>query len=257
MPRWLLIFLFVLVFLAVLVAGLPASFVARQVGLKAGGVDYMRMSGTVWSGEISRLSVAGQPVGAAEFRIRPASLLTGRLAYDFEIEGAALRARGMAQTGLDRGVILNNLVADVNLQEINRLDPRLRQSPATLALSIGQISIGPDGGCRSAQGGMRTDLLQSVGRRWDWTGPEMRGTLGCDGEALTVVMSGAGDDDEIRANARFDATRAVYAAGARVQTSDRGLAQALRALDFVASDGAFVYLRTNDPREAGEGELQN
>ena len=257
MPRWFLAILFSVIFLAVLVAGLPASLVARQANLKGAGFDYMRISGTLWSGEISRLHLAGQPLGEVEFRLKPAALLSGRLAYDVSIDGTAMHARGQAETGFDRNLTLRDMVADVNVQALNRLDPRLRQSPATLAVTVRELSIARDRSCRRADGGVRTDLLQSVGQRWDWAGPEMRGVLSCEQGVFSVAMSGSGADDDIRAQARFDARRAVYDVDAQVSTTNRGVAQALRTLDFVAEDGVFTYSRSNDPQQAVEGELQN
>lgn len=257
MPRWMAFLLFVPVFLGLLIAGLPASFVARQLDLRGSGVDYMRISGTVWSGEVARLHVAGQPLGRAGFRLKPGALMSGRLAYDLDLSGPAMQARGELGIGPDRSVRLAGFVGDVNLQEIDRLDPRLREAPASLALTLRHVELSRDGQCVRAEGGVRTDLLETAGQRWNWAGPAMRGNLECDGAALRVSMTGATAQDDIAATARLDIPAVTYDVTARVETGNRGVMQALRALDFEEVDGRFVYERTNAQRVPAEKELRN
>lgn len=257
MARFFTVLVFLLVFCGFLVAGLPASLVARQLGLRASGIDYMRVSGTLWSGKVAGLNIAGEPLGDARFDLKPSALVSGALAYDVALDGGVLRARGGVELPFDRRLVIRDLVADVDLDQLGRLDARLRQSPARLSLTIATLEMTADGACAKGDGQVRTDLLETAGPRWNWEGPQLGGTLDCREGLVHMQIGGETQSDAITASASFDARSSIYHVGAQVRSQDTGVMQALHMLDFEAQDGVFVYSMTNDPRAATEKELHN
>jgi general secretion pathway protein N len=97
-----------------LAATLPASLAAREVQARLGGrVELREATGTLWNGA-ARASIA-TPGGRVEFdrlawRLRPARLLTGRIAVEVAATGPGIEARFEAARGLSRWEV-NDLAA--------------------------------------------------------------------------------------------------------------------------------------------------
>jgi len=244
--RLVLILLFLLVFFGALIASTPVNFALERAGLTARGLSYDHASGTLWRGALHGVNVGGQAVGEVRFRTRPSALLGGKLAVDLDINGPAGAGRGDARIGFDRSVDVRNLIADVNVQALTRLDPRLRQSPAKLTASITRFSLSGSGACRNAEGAVETDILSALGGRYAWEGPDLSGTLSCDDDATRVRLENKGGEDDIIVNASLKPP-GIWTTDARVSTSNPGVLQALRALDFEDRDGAWFYRNTNNP----------
>ncbi|MBF20101.1 MAG: hypothetical protein CME88_17130 [Hirschia sp.] len=234
--------LVVLFFVSLVVAAIamfPLSQALNLMGAKSKGLAYERAYGTIWSGALDQANYIGQPLGRVSFASRPLSLLSGALSVDFRISGQTADGRGQARFGMG-GVEIANTTADVNVQNINNLDARLRQSPSTLNISIKSLKLSYAGACRGGRSDIRTDLLTSVGRQWRWQGPAMTGELVCVDERPSFDMRNEGGADQITAQMTLN-DRGGYLAQAEVRTQNSDVIQALRALGFESRGGAFVY----------------
>lgn len=140
MKRSLWIALAALVFVAIVVARMPASWVipsGRPQGACAG------VEGTLWSGTCSGLTVRGTPVGDVSWELHPLRLAAGRLAaHVTAVQGAAV-ASGDLELGFGGRVTARRLVADFPLDRklISALPPAL-QGRAHVDLAVVQLQRG-------------------------------------------------------------------------------------------------------------------
>ena len=81
-----------LVVVAAVVYKLPARWVSERIAIP--GVDIDGVAGSVWHGQVTRLSVNDNPVAPVRWTLRPSALLRGRLAADIELfpQGGQIRA---------------------------------------------------------------------------------------------------------------------------------------------------------------------
>lgn len=239
----------VLVFVGVLLAGLilqlPVAFIVEQSGVARQGVSWTRVSGTLWQGQVRDLNIAGQPLGNVRFQLKPLALLDLRMSYAVDISGAAVNGKGELSAGLDGTLQAANVLIDVNVQRLARLDSRLRQAPSELSLTLRAAEIGADFSCLAADGGLQTNILSAVGERWSWNGPGLQGQVNCASAAFLIDMQGASATDQIRARGKFDLSSGLYDLTAEVQTSDPNVEMGLRALTFTDRSGVYTYRRTN------------
>ena len=82
--------------LAVIVLVLPASLAARFLPVGVRAEDF---SGTLWHGSAARITANGHPIGALEWHLHPAALLTLRLQADLHWVFAGLVLDGSADAG--------------------------------------------------------------------------------------------------------------------------------------------------------------
>ena len=88
----------ILVFLAVLVLYLPASWFASWLPPQ---VRCAELGGSVWRGECLGLTVGNGAYGDATWDLSPARALTGRLAGGVEITASTHRARALIDLRAD------------------------------------------------------------------------------------------------------------------------------------------------------------
>jgi hypothetical protein len=87
-----------LVFLAVLVLYLPASWFASRLPPQ---LQCASLGGSVWHGECLGLTYRGGKFGDATWNLSPFKALTGRLSGDVDLRGAAITARSDLDLGFD------------------------------------------------------------------------------------------------------------------------------------------------------------
>jgi len=120
------IVLAVVAFAAIVLARLPASWL-----LPSGGADFncASVTGSLWSGYCSGLTVQGTPLGDLAWQLRPARLLLGKVAAHIDLEHPpTTSARGDVEIGLGGTVVARNLTASLPL------DPKLLPGvPPTLS----------------------------------------------------------------------------------------------------------------------------
>ena len=101
-----------LVFLAVLVLYLPASWFASRLPAQ---VQCASLGGSVWHGECLGLSYGGGKFGDATWNLSPLKALTGRLSGDVDLRGGAITARSDLDLGFDGSGELTRLEAQFPL----------------------------------------------------------------------------------------------------------------------------------------------
>lgn len=242
---WLLLF-GLAVFVVALVWTMPLAFVAQNAGLAQRGILYERAQGTVWSGDLLGVTLAGQPIGKVTLLLDPVGLLKGSFEYDMDVAGPAGRARGDVSFGLGGQIGIRDMVADINVQALQRLDPRLRQVPATVSLTLPALAADHRLACQEADGRVRTDLLEKLGAGLQWTGPAMAGVISCGGDGgYQILLGNEGGEDEITVTADGSPLTVSYQAEARVKTRNRTVADTLALLGFQRVGDEFVYSRAN------------
>ncbi|MEM0986510.1 MAG: type II secretion system protein N [Pseudomonadota bacterium] len=235
-----------LVFVFTLIWQAPLAAFADRNDLAQRGVLFERAQGTIWSGDLLGVALGGQPIGRVTLDLKPASLLTGEIAYDMDVAGPAGEGRGQLAFSPGGGIALRDLVADVNLQAIERLDTRLRQAPATVSVILPELIADRRMACRRADGRLQSDLLQRLGGQFSWTGPPMAGIIACDGEGgYQVTLANTGGEDEIALDAIGSPLTASYTADVRVRTNNEQVANTLLLMKFQKVDDQYVYSRVN------------
>ncbi len=118
------------VFLVVLAFSMPASWFASMLPPQ---VRCKELGGSIWQGECLGLALQGANIGDATWNLAPLRALTGRLAGDIAVRGAALNARADVDTSFAGAGELRNV--DLSLQ----LDPALLPLPQQPAGSQGNL----------------------------------------------------------------------------------------------------------------------
>lgn len=248
MGRFLLILAFILAFLVALIVNIPARLVLERINPAAQGLYYERVSGTIWSGRMTGTVVAGQPLGTVDFTARPAAFLQASLSYDITLLGPTGAASGTLLARTDRSLELSVPRARINVHELRRLQPRLREVPSEVSLENLMLELQPDGYCRRGRGQIRTDTLQAVGERLAWQGPEMAGQLNCTGGEIIIALDSQGGEDAISARIALDAPESLFDIEARVQSRAERVLQTVQQFGFQAEGDAYVYRYGNRPR---------
>jgi hypothetical protein len=140
--------------LAVVVAALPASLIARFLPLGVGVGDF---SGTIWHGSAGRITTGGRPAGAAEWHLHPLALLRLHTVVDlhwvkggFVLDGAVdMNRTGLAASGVEGGGPIADL-HDLDLAvgwrgtaavHVKELEARWSDAGSTLKSATGEIDV--------------------------------------------------------------------------------------------------------------------
>ncbi|MEZ5597289.1 MAG: type II secretion system protein N [Pseudomonadales bacterium] len=172
-----------LFFLGFAVAYAPASLLRRYTN-DVPGLDIVDPAGTLWSGSGTILT-NGRPLGTANWRVRPLSLLKFHLTYDarlFNSEGSELEVT--LDTGLER---LNlNVTGSIDTVTLNRV------------LQNWQLSIAGELSVQHVKSSWRNRELDSLDGELDWAGGQVtfndpNGTGQATLPALTAALSDDGE----------------------------------------------------------------
>lgn len=234
---------------ATLAASAPASLMAPMLASSAANISFAKIEGTIWRGEIGRLTVNGTKVGDVSFRIDPLSVvaLSPRLAL--RSQGGAINGKAMV-TLKPGGVQVDDLVADI---QVAGVAPRgLLGEPAIGVARINAqiLSFSRTQGCRAANGDVWTDVLDAPARRYGLAALPLSGPVACDGEDLTIKLTGANPDAEVDVSLRLDA-RFSYEFSAKVGLAQRDMAPAFRLFGFEDEGDRLIYGSTGVLRSAG------
>lgn len=131
----------VLVFLAVLVLYLPASWFASWLPPQ---VRCGELGGSVWHGECLGLEYQGGRLGDATWNLSPMSALTGRLVGDVRLRGGGLGIHADLDLAFDRSGELSRVKAHIPL------DPAIfpqfpAQQRGTVTVELQRLVLGPGG----------------------------------------------------------------------------------------------------------------
>jgi general secretion pathway protein N len=114
----------ILAFAVILLARLPASWLS---GALPPEMTCGQISGTLWNGACSTLSVRGAPLGDLRWQLHALPLLTGKVASLAQLDGPAGSVTSEVEVRSDHDITARNLRANINM------DPALLpQAPATL-----------------------------------------------------------------------------------------------------------------------------
>ena len=129
------------VFLVVLALYMPASWFASLLPPQ---VRCKELGGSIWQGECLGLALQGATIGDATWNFAPFRAVTGRLAGDIDVRGAALNLRADVDTSFSgvgelRNVDLHLLLDPALLPQL----PREQRGSVTAKLQRLEIAAGP------------------------------------------------------------------------------------------------------------------
>jgi len=179
------------VFLVLLVVFAPAGLL-RGALPQAGPVQLLDLRGSVWQGS-ARLLLSGQPLGTLGWRLRPVTILQGRLGYHLSLKGseADLDGQVAAGTGASAAQLSGRLDAAPVNRELARYDIELSGSFELLDTRLefdGPRPAAAGGELRWSGGPVRYRLS---GRLWTGTLPPLNGFLGPGPEAVVYPQGGS------------------------------------------------------------------
>lgn len=178
------------VFLVLLVVFAPAGLL-RGALPQSGPVQLLALRGSVWQGS-GRLLLSGQPLGKLRWRLRPVTILQGRLGYHLQLTGAEADLEGLvaAGTGTSAAELSGRLDAAPVNRELARYDIELSGSFELLDTRLELAGARPTaagGELRWSGGPVRYRLS---GRLWTGTLPPLNGFLGPGPEAVVYPEGG-------------------------------------------------------------------
>ena len=235
---WFTLIFFVAAVIAV-VATFPMKAALKWAEPSRHGLSYGGAYGTIWNGGVSNAAYLGQTLGRVDVAITPASFLRGKIAAKVSVAGEVAVARGDVLAAFEN-IQLENVIADINVQKLIYLDPRLRHTPSKLKVSIKRSDLTYDGRCNSMQSSLETDVLAAVGRQWQWTGPRMVGEVLCMDGRPQIRMNNFDGVDEITAGVDVQSDGGVLTR-AHVRTKNEKLVRALNVLGFEYMNGVHQY----------------
>lgn len=179
-----------LVFLFCLVLTMPARFALQFVqfppGVQLGGVE-----GSVWRGQIDAVRAEDVFLRELQWRVRPASLLSGRLGVDIEITDHVdnmLIGQGHLVASSDQ-LIVRGLELEARVTDLASYAPEPSPFPlrGDVVLRLDEFQLGQPI-CTQAAG--QVELVGGgiqVGQNWESLGA-LVATIGCDQGWLTAEL---------------------------------------------------------------------
>jgi general secretion pathway protein N len=162
MKRTVIVIVLVIVaFAAIVLARLPASWVVPSA---SADFSCASVAGSLWNGYCGGLTVRGAALGDLTWQVRPARLLSGKLAAQVDLEHPpALFARGEVEIGLGGTLAAHDLTASLPLSStvIPGLPPTLTGS---LRLNLALARLTRQGIVRQLEGRIEAhDLVDASG----------------------------------------------------------------------------------------------
>ena len=211
---------------AALVSYLPLGWAAQFVIPEEAEIAApdLTFRGSIWNGTISGLPIFGTANIKTSLLSRRASVLSGQGRNYLSAEISS----GSAQ----------DVDLRVDFKTLPVTDGRLQNLQGELIGEMSELNI--DGqGCTSANGTLRTDVLQRNGGDIKWTGPELSGPITCEDGAVIAALSGRDAQQSITADIRLNPD-GVYRADISVQTRREEADVVLPLFGFTRSGRSFV-----------------
>ena len=236
---FLLLVIFVIAAAATAIITLPLGFALDRSGLAVRNISWASAQGTVWDGRIIGLRHNRQSYGDVQIKLRLADILTGSLAYDVRLEGAAARGSGIVRPTGSTTIEATEVRLEFDLSAFQVLDSKLRDIGGHLRIRGDRLVLGTNG-CLEAEGSATTDLISRVAAAFAQSWPEASGDIRCEDGTLFVPLNGTGPAGEtFNAEARLARTASEFEA--RVTGADPMLGYALATVGFKLNDGAHSY----------------
>ncbi|MFC2953312.1 type II secretion system protein N [Marinicaulis aureus] len=228
----------VFIFLATLIASIPASAISLFADKSGGALSYAEARGTIWKGELSSVSVGGIALGDVGFRLAPLSLL--RLSPEMTLSAnGAVRGSGTVSLGGERAS-LRNVKADINLATVAVRGLLGEPAQGEARLDIERLDFSLKDGCRQASGSLWTNALDGPTKRYNLPPLPLSGRVACEGDKLAVTL--AGENVQMAADLRLLLNPALtYEVTATARASEENIASALRVFGFEDDNGALTY----------------
>jgi len=135
------IFILIAIFFGFLIAFLPAS-VSMSLMPENKNFAVSGVSGTLWSGQASRIKVSNQTLDNIRWQLSPFSLLTGSLGLNLQVKDKAMPTRGDVTLGLGNSVSADNLKTRFDAALLEPIiNVRGVNLSGTIALDIEEIAI--------------------------------------------------------------------------------------------------------------------
>ncbi|WP_375206071.1 type II secretion system protein N [Hyphococcus sp.] len=227
------------IFLATLIASIPASAVSLLANNSGGALSYADARGTIWNGELGSASAGGVALGDVRFHLSPWSLLTFSPKVTLSANGA-VRGTGAVAFGPGAKLSLKNVKADIDLAAAA---PRgLLGEPARgeARLNIKRLDFSRKNGCLNAAGDLWTNALDAPAKRYDLPALPMSGGVACEDGKLVIAMTGENARTAARIRLLLDRSLA-YEVTATAQPSEENVASALRYFGFEDDNGEMTY----------------
>jgi general secretion pathway protein N len=236
--RWLAIAVFILSFSGVSLANLPLSLFLNETRLSQSGLTATAISGTLWRGDITGLSLGTHPLGDIHLKANPLSLL--RLGYGGKAHIAPGAAKGQGKFLLQSGPALmaEDIAIIIDLAKLGYRDPNGRPLRGQLSLDVSKLHLQQKKNqfsCKEIEGRITSDALSILGQYYNKELPILRGTLNCEQGQVVLAIAGQNQIVTIDITAEINANL-DYMANIIVETDDSEM-QSLLALYGFNSDG--------------------
>jgi general secretion pathway protein N len=237
------------VFVVTLIASAPASLISAFIDFERSRIAYAEARGTIWKGEFIRTSIAGASLGEVSFELSPLSLLRLAPAVSFAAEGGAVRGQGSLSAGAGRFAV-TGINADIDLGAVAPQGVLGQPAQGVARLSIDEVVFTTARGCRTASGGLWTDVLDAPAKRYNLPALPLAGGVSCHDGDLVIALAGENDRAGADITLRIDRTLA-YEITATARASEEDIASALRVFGFEDDNGALTYGSVGVFRGAG------
>lgn len=115
-----------------MVALAPLPVVAQQVAKRNPGMTFAGVSGSLWNGQVQRLTTPQAVINDLNWTLAPQKLLTGYLAADLTAEVKTVQVRGQCGISMTKTLHCSPLRAELNAANIAQLAPQAGLSQAGL-----------------------------------------------------------------------------------------------------------------------------
>jgi hypothetical protein len=227
-----------MVFCIALLANAPASLIGVFSG--RGALSYSNAVGTIWSGELSDVSVSGIVLGEVKFRLSPLSLIQLSPQVQLNARGGAVVGHGRITRGFAGTFRLDDVEANASLRGIAPRGVFGEPANGQVKINISRLVFSRRAGCKEASGHLWTDVLNAPAQRFNLPSLPLSGRFECDGEALIVALEGENARTGAALSLRIDKSM-TYEIIATARTMEEDVASALRVFGFEDDNGGLTY----------------
>jgi len=221
--------------LAAFIVALPMAWVVPIVLRPSPGFDWQTARGSVWNGAIEKVRT---PFGILDqITIHPAHGLALFSATPLRVgvHSAGLEANGWVGTKR-----LRQMHLEAQLVSLAFSDARLQGVLGTLKVDLEDLRYSRQA-CEYAKGNVWTDVLRRNANTWNWSGPDLSGTVLCDAGDLVLELNGEDSNQRIKAvlKLRF---KGNYRAEVTVFTREPSAQTLLPLLGFAKHEDSFTLV---------------
>jgi hypothetical protein len=221
------------------VALFPMSMAAEFAAKAAPDFKYDKADGSVWSGKLTGVAYGSQRIGDVAVSGDFGALFGGKAAGTIALSRNGLTgAADMAWPLGGKELALSKFKLEGAVSTVRGMPEAVASRGGKFRLELSDLKFAGDK-CQSAKGEVWTDALAKVTHK-GWTGPELRGPVGCENGKLVVHATGKAPSGE-DVVARMDIGGHLdMAMTATVTNATGGAVESLKSLGFVEEGPALV-----------------